>query len=187
MFWQFVAGGRLQTAGHFCYNCLLLHFRQRYCGGGGSANRHDLLNTMVIHIKQTLHSHEHGMAKDKVLDCIILQHVEVKVYDTTWVHKPTSQMHEHLQQHFWQLHCTTNANQPLFTSYEVLLQQWKCNQQCSHHARYLCASIYIGVMNMLRLGSLIATMPISFSYRESKIFVLRITLISIGAPNRLYS
>ena len=42
-------------------------------------------------------------------------------------------------------------------------------------------------MNMLGLGGLIATPPISFSYRESKIFVLRITLISIGTPNQLYS
>ena len=42
-------------------------------------------------------------------------------------------------------------------------------------------------MNMLRLGGLIATTPISLGYCESKILILRTTLVSIGAPNRLYS
>ena len=96
-------------------------------------------------------------------------------------------MHRHLQQHPWRLHCTTNAHQPPFTSHEIALQQWERQQQRSRHTRHLCASINIGVMNVLRLGGLIATTPISLGYSESKILVLRTTLVSIGAPNRLYS
>ena len=186
-FWQFAAGGRLQTVGHLCHNCLPLHLRQRYCGGGGGASRRGILDTVVVHVKQTLHSHEHSTSKDEIVDGIILQHVEVKVHDTTWVHRPTSKMHRHLQQHPWRLHCTTNAHQPPFTSHEIALQQWERQQQRSRHTRHLCASINIGVMNVLRLGGLIATTPISLGYCESKILVLRTTLVSIGAPNRLYS
>ena len=89
-FWQFVAGGRLQTARHFCHDWLLLYFRQRHCGGSSRASRRGILNTMMVHIQQALHSHEHRAAKDEIVCCIILQHIEVKVHDATWVHRPTA-------------------------------------------------------------------------------------------------